>query len=337
MPLTIDDPENLIFSRHRGSQPRPSSLTHPRTRRAHRISRGRTQEPAPLESSVLTCGTELVSLVPNLSDSTPYGSSQKWVVPILPLPLDDSPPSQMPKASTVCGATIHTRASPRGPKTWLGCADALGPTVIPLPAEYFTDDQKCHLAGGPRTKSCGCIMVGVGCCLCGNTLGVHRTLCAAHFSILKASHRSSYTFLAESVSPSLPRRRKAVIIGRNEAQALADDAGNPNNWSGELTETARPPSPTHSDLVEMGIREEARIQAEENEARIQATFAHGSGAGYRRLRSHHSSWNDHEQPAGSVIIPPGLAIHTRMAGAISEMEMAWTLQNSPSQNNRYVM
>ncbi|KAJ7138365.1 hypothetical protein C8R44DRAFT_342686 [Mycena epipterygia] len=99
----------------------------------------------PGPAHTLTCGAEPV---PKLLDPThpkPWGSSLKCVVPFLSLPFSDRL-SQFPKAkpSTGCGAEIYARESPRGVKTWNATAGAAGPTVAPLPVEYFTDEQKHH-------------------------------------------------------------------------------------------------------------------------------------------------------------------------------------------------
>jgi hypothetical protein len=173
MPPTTGSLEESIIYHGIRSQRRPTSITPPHARGSppqqlsHSTRQRRTQAASPSQSFVLTCGAEANPSVPSLHDPTLWGSFQKWEVPILPLPLDDPHPSPMSigKPSTGCGAIIHTSASPRGLRTWLGCADAIGSTAISLPAEYFTEDQKCLLGGGPKTKDCGCVTVGMGCCV----------------------------------------------------------------------------------------------------------------------------------------------------------------------------
>ncbi|KAJ7113273.1 hypothetical protein C8R43DRAFT_1138699 [Mycena crocata] len=160
----------------------------------------------PREILVLTCGAE-VDLSPN--DTSLWGSPQKWVVSILPLPLEGSPtsPTLIERPSTGCGATIHTGVVPDDLGRWRGPTAGVGRTVMPLSADYFKAKQNSLLGESPHTAACGCVTVGVGCCVCGNTLDVRKTFCAAHLAVVGASH-PTYTFLADAVSPSLLPRRK---------------------------------------------------------------------------------------------------------------------------------
>jgi hypothetical protein len=106
------------------------------------------------------------------------------------------------------------------------------------------------------------------------------------------THTTSYTFLAGAVSPPLPQRRKVpIVIDVAEPRTpTIDDPRNLVNWLSQSREISRrPDSPTHSELVELGMQEEARIQAEEEEARIQAVIAHA--------RAIHSSATPRRSPA----------------------------------------
>ncbi|KAJ7444463.1 hypothetical protein FB451DRAFT_1434325 [Mycena latifolia] len=233
------------------------------------------------DSVVLTCGAELATAIPGAADETPWGSAEKWVVPFLPLPLDDSHMSQGPpvKPNTGCGATIHTRASSRG-KKWIGSADAAGRTVVKLPSEYFTDEQRCQLSGGPRRDECGCATVGMGCCVCGNTLGVRKTLCRAHRKMVGAPHATSYTFLADAVSPPLPRRSKIPItIDRATSAPRTSTSRDPLNmadWLSQARDRQLEPSPTRSEVEQetdsMTGQIEASLEARRLRLGIEAVF-----------------------------------------------------------------
>ncbi|KAJ7604437.1 hypothetical protein DFH06DRAFT_1349464 [Mycena polygramma] len=284
---------------------RPSSLTYPDPRGSESAIQTTA---SPEEYFVLTCGGEVTCSLPDPSDSRPWGSPHKFDVPILPLPLEDPHTSQTSKRiSTGCGARIHIRASPQGPTTWVGSADATGPTVVPLPEQYFTAEQISILGGGPKAKRCGCITSGAGCRVCGNTLGVQRTFCSKHVSLLNHINQTSYTFLAEAVSPPLPLRKKPIVV----QPAPRPESSLDLSWLGlnPIQRTTRPRSPTHSELVGMGIRGEvrahARAHAEEDEAAIERMFTHDyTGISLRtRSRRSFSEDGDFDDP---IIVEPGL-------------------------------
>ncbi|KAJ7116286.1 hypothetical protein C8R43DRAFT_1038456 [Mycena crocata] len=159
-------------------------------------------------SYVLTCGSG-ISPAGEVSIPSPYGSTEKYVVPFLPFPLEN-PMSQAPreKPSTGCGTRIHISAHP-GRIGWVGSGEDGGNTIVPLPAEYFTAEQKEELDGIPRKENCGCITTGIGCCVCGNILGAQKTRCAAHRGT--ESHATRYNFLASAVSPPIPLARKRRV------------------------------------------------------------------------------------------------------------------------------
>ncbi|KAJ7176109.1 hypothetical protein C8R43DRAFT_1118641 [Mycena crocata] len=297
----------------RGSAPRPLSRSHQRrhTERTDAIV-------------VLTCGAEIA---PDPMDPTPWGSSEKWVVPMLPLPLGESrtSPSPTERPSTGCGSTIHASASQRGLKTWIGASDAAGRTVIPLPAEYFTDDQRSQLGGGPKNESCGCVIIGVGCCICGNTLGVHKTLCTAHHAMRTISRRTYYIFLADSVSPPLVRKRKApiVVIDRPRTDSFAFA-----NWLAQSRR--REPSPSRRELGEMTRR--LNEQSSREEAALEAGFAQVRALNVplepaRIVFGGDSSMQDEF----ALTLGPSSArtARARAEDPMSDEEIvAWTLQNS---------
>ncbi|KAJ7141708.1 hypothetical protein C8R43DRAFT_954668 [Mycena crocata] len=80
--------------------------------------------------------------------TSPYGSTEKYVVPFLPFPLED-PVSQAPhkKPAMGCGARIHISAHPVR-IAWAGSGEDGGNTIVPLPVEYFTA-QLSSLAVSP--------------------------------------------------------------------------------------------------------------------------------------------------------------------------------------------
>ncbi|KAJ6468033.1 hypothetical protein C8R47DRAFT_1152262 [Mycena vitilis] len=157
----------------------------------------------------LTCGAVRRPVVANFDPKHPYPrtSPRKYVVPILPLPVDEElPPICSDNGTTGCGATVHVSASRGGQQQWTGAGDSAGPTVVLLPDKYFAGHQKRDLGGVPRKEECGCLTVGVGCCVCGNTLGTLRTFCEKH--VAKKSCPVVYKFLAAAVSPPLPVRQR---------------------------------------------------------------------------------------------------------------------------------
>ncbi|KAJ7079241.1 hypothetical protein B0H15DRAFT_1025558 [Mycena belliarum] len=249
-------------------------------------------------SFILTCGAELPWSSPS---STNQGASnrQPCSVPFLPIPLDDSPPSAGNSTrSTGCGATIHTRATPRGVTTWLGDADGVGWTAIPLPSEYFTDDQRCQLGGGPRSQDCGCAATGIGCRICGNTLGVRQTVCRAHRAMGGAAHAVSYTFLGDAVSPPIPRRRKipATLVSRSRMPTRIYDFG---NW---VVPSARPRegSPAPMGRTTRALRDEPA--QEDGRFGIEAMFAQDRGVSHIPQHWRNGAWGDYrldERPSSA--------------------------------------
>ncbi|KAJ7669752.1 hypothetical protein B0H17DRAFT_1209512 [Mycena rosella] len=293
-------------------------------------------------SVVLTCGAELKPAIPSPTDQTPWGSSEKWAVPFLPLPLDDPPLSRRPavKPTTGCGARIHSHASPRGAKTWTGCSDAAGRTAVPLPGEYFTDEQRCQLGGGPRKEECGCTTVGVGCCVCGNTLGVHKTVCRAHRKMLGAAHPTSYTFLADAVSPPLPRRSKIpVTIDRSEPRTPprnnTHDLVSWNNWLGQSRERLREPSPTRSEMESLAAQMYHEAALEEGRLRLQAEFGQARPVDRRGIEW--PEFSSAREDFSDTSVPDLIPMEDVRAAAAQDMMsgneiVAWTLRQPTHRN-----
>ncbi|KAI0650862.1 hypothetical protein C8Q79DRAFT_998610 [Trametes meyenii] len=102
------------------------------------------------------------------------------------------------RRSNGCGALVHVRAYPQRPRgVWMAKEDA-SETVVGLDAEYCD-----HPAMDKMLKSaCGCIREGIGCAVCGNTLGTRYVPCqAASESIFSPS-----TSASAASSPPRPAR-----------------------------------------------------------------------------------------------------------------------------------
>ncbi|KAJ7766029.1 hypothetical protein B0H16DRAFT_1687089 [Mycena metata] len=314
----------------------------------HRTAGNRTTRNT-LRSFSLTCGVDL-GCSPNLSGSSSWRSTQEWSIPFLPLPLNEPQGRHIPptKPSTGCGTQIHGSGTPRGVRTWTAAGNAGGSSIIPLPTKYFTEEQKGFLGGGPKSSECGCVTVGVGCCvwwvsssspffvivpthsISGNALGIHKTFCETHS--LARAQPTTYTFLAEAVSPPLPHLGKArtaiEVSAPNTPRVDSAPATRFENWIGQLVDSSDEPwtqgtpadSPTHSELVDLGLEEEARINAMEEEEGSQEIIRQARGI---RLPGEESRLSE----ISSHVIP----LSSRMArddGILSGREvLAWTLQN----------
>ncbi|KAJ7853833.1 hypothetical protein B0H14DRAFT_2580222 [Mycena olivaceomarginata] len=187
----------------------------------------------------LVCGAEIKRRHTESLGISPYPqvSPPRHLPQILPLPLDEVGPRVIAETSnTGCGTKINLRASP-GHRMWVLRGSAR--TVVPLSAEYFTEEKKRALGGVPRMEVCGCTIQGVGCCVCGNALGVYHTHCSTHLAA--SSH--PYIFLPDSVSPPLPLgRHKRRRVLRIESRAVAGDSGT------TIATTERVATPTSSPL-----------------------------------------------------------------------------------------
>ncbi|KAG6369634.1 hypothetical protein JVT61DRAFT_6085 [Boletus reticuloceps] len=72
-----------------------------------------------------------------------------------------------------CGAVIHLRASRReGSSVWVGKDEATS-AVVPMDASYFERRTVVRMI----RSACGCVREGVGCAICGNTLGTRYKPC----------------------------------------------------------------------------------------------------------------------------------------------------------------
>ncbi|KAH9931776.1 hypothetical protein B0H21DRAFT_95048 [Amylocystis lapponica] len=103
---------------------------------------------------------------------------------------DSSPPcagTRMPRTNG-CGALVHVSVVPeRSRRVWIGKEEA-SEVVVGLDATYFERSVIAKM----MKSACGCIREGIGCAVCGNTLGTRYLPCQAasegFFSRGSASH-----------------------------------------------------------------------------------------------------------------------------------------------------
>ncbi|KAJ6571178.1 hypothetical protein B0H19DRAFT_657918 [Mycena capillaripes] len=278
------------------SDPPGPHRAHP-SRSSRTASNGsRRHLPDPSDTYTLTCGaSSRITVDPTVP--YPRSSPKKYAASMLPLPLDEE--SSQPRTedhTNGCGTTLHVSA--RGNyrhKTWFGEGDSVHRTVVLLPAEYFTEVQKRELGGVPRKAECGCLTVGVGCCICGNTLGTLTTRCEVH--MMDSSYPTFYTFLGAAVSPPIPiraPRRKVplnppttitpppVMHAATEIQpsTIAADPFNLAEWIRLSESSARAPAwtPTEEERREeelnlQGIADEIAWMEEQADAERAAAVA----------------------------------------------------------------
>ncbi|KAJ7436348.1 hypothetical protein FB451DRAFT_1571093 [Mycena latifolia] len=267
MPRTLDD-----------STVRGHITPHRRSSSSGRVSRtARTSSAA----YAIICGAEAAPARVDPTSPYPRIGPPKYIVPMLPLPLDERESligAREAKRSTGCGARIYSGAIPGGAKTWVGRGGTAGPSVVSLPEEYLSPAQNERLGDVPRKDECGCVTVGVGCAVCGNALGALTTPCEKHVS-------AAYTFLAEAVSPPLPRRRKIPIVieqertppvDRERAPLAAPRQHDPFDlaaWLSQSYERRRAQSPARSELEEIGAQMDAEaVEAGARRAAARARF-----------------------------------------------------------------
>ncbi|TBU39190.1 hypothetical protein BD309DRAFT_872795 [Dichomitus squalens] len=101
------------------------------------------------------------SLLPDLSSSSRQSSSRAQ--------------GKSVRKTNGCGAIVHVRAYPQRPRgVWLA-KEVAAETVVGLDPAYCD-----HAAMDKMLKSaCGCIREGIGCAVCGNTLGTRYVPCQA--------------------------------------------------------------------------------------------------------------------------------------------------------------
>ncbi|KAJ7199366.1 hypothetical protein GGX14DRAFT_545068 [Mycena pura] len=176
--------------------------THSRLRRRPAVVRQHQLHIGP--STALVCGAERAPADP--ASDTWWDARRPAIVPSLPSPLDGAAPVAIaiparPPSTTGCGARVHAGAqAARSRGRWMGPVDGVAATVVPLADDYFSEEDRSVLE--LRAEGCGCRVDGVGCAICGNSLGALFTPCAAHTS-RSSARQTHYTFLPVAVSPPI--------------------------------------------------------------------------------------------------------------------------------------
>ncbi|KAI0638613.1 hypothetical protein C8Q77DRAFT_1047833 [Trametes polyzona] len=127
------------------------------------------------QSYVLYCGGEDLDVSDDEDERPP--AVQPSPFPIMPSASSSSSRTggKSIHRTNGCGALVHVRAYPQRPRgVWMAKEDA-SETVVSLDAQYCD-----HSAMDKMLKSaCGCIREGIGCSVCGNTLGTRYVPCQA--------------------------------------------------------------------------------------------------------------------------------------------------------------
>ncbi|KAJ7788509.1 hypothetical protein B0H14DRAFT_2948642 [Mycena olivaceomarginata] len=164
---------------------------------------------------MISCGVKR-EYVTSAADTHPWWDAHRAPqLAFLPLPLESrlAPCSPSPYTSTGCGEPVHRVASSfsESPhQTWVAPVDGVARTVIPLEMRYFGAAERNALGmdpDGQETKSCRCVVTGVGCAVCGNPLGALRTLCGVHreaADMQLGQGQTSFVFLSISFSARAP-------------------------------------------------------------------------------------------------------------------------------------
>ncbi|KAH7887298.1 hypothetical protein F5I97DRAFT_1859346 [Phlebopus sp. FC_14] len=186
-----------------------------------------------------------------------------------------------------CGAVIHMRASRRGrASVWVGKDEATS-AVIPMDASYFERATVVRMI----RSNCGCVREGVGCAICGNTLGTRYKPCQAAAEGLFSPHhapltplcpegprywhgRSSasskdpstfiYTFFNSNVSCAtrgMDSRRSSTTVASTEEVIIPVETSSDYNFFDRLvTESPLPMTEQERDASEDGSRSRAEPQ-----------------------------------------------------------------------------
>ncbi|KAF8144506.1 hypothetical protein K438DRAFT_2029145 [Mycena galopus ATCC 62051] len=135
--------------------------------------------------------------------------------------------------SNGCGARVHGAVSlPRQSRNlnqlhcWYGEEENVAETVVPLERIYFPQTLREVL--DLRDDTCGCVMKGVGCAVCGNPLGAVQTHCSTHsFRGSTALPKSSTYFFGPSAVTPTPSSLPQVPHSNAPASASSASAVEP--------------------------------------------------------------------------------------------------------------
>ncbi|KZT70258.1 hypothetical protein DAEQUDRAFT_725529 [Daedalea quercina L-15889] len=159
------------------------------------------------EGFVLFCGGEDNSVSSLASTSgTPYRPS------LFPVSSASSPPTRgaerAARRTNGCGALVHMRAFPQGPRgVWVGKREA-SDAVVGLEADYFESSVVAKM----MKSACGCIREGIACAVCGNTLGTRYLPCQAASEGIFSHSACNHSPESRPAGPSGPqywRNRRA--------------------------------------------------------------------------------------------------------------------------------
>ncbi|GBE80198.1 hypothetical protein SCP_0214080 [Sparassis crispa] len=107
--------------------------------------------------------------------------------------------SQAARRTNGCGALVHMRAYPQRPRgVWVGKEEATE-VVVGLDASYFERSVVAKM----MKSACGCVREGIGCAVCGNTLGTRYMPCQAASEGIFS--RNSAVRTPPALHPSGPR------------------------------------------------------------------------------------------------------------------------------------
>ncbi|KAF8131335.1 hypothetical protein K438DRAFT_1885538 [Mycena galopus ATCC 62051] len=190
----------------------------------------RSPPPSPL---AIFCGAHELITSENILESD-YDEHRPGMVQILPEALSFVSPSVYKEArmtrSNGCGARVHGAVSfPRQSRTlnqlqcWCGEEENVAETVVPLERMYFPQTLREVL--DLRDNTCGCVMKGVGCAVCGNPLGAVQTHCSTHsFRGSTALPKSSTYFFGPSAVTPTPSSLPPVPYSNAPASASSASA-----------------------------------------------------------------------------------------------------------------
>ncbi|KAH9919693.1 uncharacterized protein B0H18DRAFT_1086571 [Fomitopsis serialis] len=105
------------------------------------------------------------------------------------------------RRSNGCGALVHMRAFPQGPRgLWVGKQEA-SDIVVGLEANYFERSVVAKM----MKSACGCVREGIACAVCGNTLGTRYLPCQAASEGLFSHSASNHTPAPRPLGPTGPQ------------------------------------------------------------------------------------------------------------------------------------
>ncbi|KAF9235236.1 hypothetical protein BU15DRAFT_51658 [Melanogaster broomeanus] len=235
----------------------------------------------------LYCGGEEPSSL-FVQRNSPYERSPLPSYPLAPPRSNQRKHDVRLQRTNGCGAVIHLQASRRGGSSvWVGKDEATS-AVVPMDASYFERSTVVTMV----RSACGCLRQGVGCAICGNTLGTRYEPCQAaaeglfspqhtlhvplwpqgprywhgrpNPSAPNASPSSIYTFFASNVTCSLssPAARSAtpLLSSPEESFYTADNPFDVSFFDRIVSASPLPMSGEDRNRTEQGSRSPTDLQ-----------------------------------------------------------------------------